>query len=713
MGKKLKVVSGEESLYNLDADVEIPEGLGHLVNWYSDYAKEVVTDRAIINIDGFKPVHRRILYAMKKHGVKDLTKSAKVVGYALGYHPHGDASIYESLVRMTDRAEYMNIPFVVGKGSFGKVFNTSSPAAMRYTETTLSNFSDLVFEGMDGIRMIHTEDGGEVEPELLPVAVPNLLMNATQGIAVGMASNIPSFNYHEIIQATIELAETGDIKKPLAPDFTTRGSYVYDEAELNKILTTGRGRLKLRGKWTVDGKTIIIEEIPYYTTVQAIMNQIAKKQIPDVVNVRNESDRRGLSIAVECNNKKNVDSVLTALLRDTDLQMSMTTNLTVIVKDHPKVLGIKDLLNEWLKFREEIVAKSLKSEYEGVLLTIPRYELLVDLLSHTEKRDGFVERLTKQNSSKARMFLRELYPGTDEDVFDWILRMTLNSLSGVASKESKLAQLYARKAQLEEDLANVRKVIVRRLKELNTAYSFPRRTEITDVDYTFEKETQTVVKVDPVPVVVKIEGKFIKKLRLNVVTETVEGIRCMSDDVISFIDNQGRLLRVNLENIEFVHERDRGVYLPVYLETEDNFEIMAYDVIQDKKVGYVYSDGFASVVDYGEWVDSKRTTRMTEKGVSPLSWMIVGEIDLSKPYILLITKERKFGFAESNFKHKHRSARTKLVGVKGNDRIEIVVSVTLQDMMKLVNSPMKYVGKLGNLDRGDSFDSEYFESLTQ
>ena len=694
-------------------EVQIPEGLQKLVSWYADYAKEVVVDRAIVGIDGFKPVHRRILYAMRENKAHEMTKSAKVVGWVLGYHPHGDQSVYESLIRMVDSSMYMNIPFIKGKGSWGKVYSTEPAAAMRYTNCMLHENAALVFDGMDGIKMIPTEDGSVLEPELLPVAFPNVLCNPNSGIAVGMASNIPSFNFHEVLNATIELIETGDIKGVLAPDFTTKGHYVYDESELRKIMERGRGRIKLRGKWTVDGKKIVITEIPYYTTVNALAKQakeLKDKGVP-ISDIKDLSDRQGLRLEIECSNKKVVDEVLTSLVRDTDLQMSMTTNFTVIVDGRPRVLGIKDLLREWVKFRKGVLKTSLEKEYALVLRDIPRYELLVDLLSDENKRNEFIQRLTKQNSAHARAYLRELYPDADESIFTWILDMPLKSLSGVASKESRLANLYARKAELEADLANIEGVITRQLKKLNTQYSFPRRTEVTDVDYNFEKEKPVVVKAAPTPTLVIIEDKFIKKLRLSPATEHLDGIRCMSDDVISFIDTHGRLLRVNLEHLDYVTERDRGVYLPVYLEVEDDFEVVAYNLIEDKKIGYVYSDGFASVVDYSEWVDSKRMTRITHNGVSPYAGLIVGEIDLSKQFILLMTRKNYFGFVSSDFKHKGRTARTKLINVKKGDEIVLAVSVSYTDILKLVSNPQRYMDRLGPLAYEDVFDTEYLSTL--
>jgi hypothetical protein len=185
----------------------------------------------------------------------------------------------------------------------------------------------------------------------------------------------------------------------------------------------------------------------------------------------------------------------------------------------------------------------------------------------------------------------------------------------------------------------------------------------------------------------------------------------MSDDVISFIDTQGRLLRVNLDNLDFVTEKDLGVYLPTYLEVEDDFDIVSYELITDKKVGYVYSDGFASVVDYSEWVDSRRCTRITTNGVSPLADLIVAEFNFDKTHLLLITKEGKFGFVTTDFKQKHRTARTKLVTVKPGDAIQVVIPVDYTDMLKLVSAPERYVGKVSKLSNEDTFNEEFFDEL--
>lgn len=694
-------------------DVQIPNSLQFLVKGYGGYAVEVVNDRAIDGIDGFKPSQRRIMYTMKAiEKVKDMTKSQTIAGAVLKLHPHGDASVYDTMVRMTDESEYAPVPFLLGDGAFGKVYSTEPPAAARYTNVMFSPIAEELFKQMNGVKFIPSYDSKLTEPELLPVSFPTVLTTPVSGIAVGIATNRPSFNFHEANEMVIEYIENGTFSKYLIPDFTTGGCIVKDEKEFEKIMNTGRGRVKLRGKWFVDGKKIIIEEIPYYTTENALKKKIEDDIENGVSEVIIATDRNyGMRIEVECSNKKVVEDVLNQILRITDLQMTMTTNMVVIIDNKPRVIGVKELIAEWVKFREGVLSASLQQDSDYYAEQIARYSVFVSLLQDDDKRQRFTEILAKQGEIPARDLLREWFPDTPKAIFDWILDMKLKQFSGLGNRLDHLNNLKTTKAHIDKDLENVRGLIVRQLKEINSKYSYPRKTTITEEDYIFEDMEQVVVKAEAVPTIVQINGKFIKKIRHTRITDDVEGIRCMSDDVMSFIDSHGRLLRVALENLEFVTDAERGVYLPIYLETEDDFEVVAFEVIADKKVGYVYSDGFASVVDYSEWVDSKRTTRITQNGVSPLAGSVVGEIDFDFGYLMFVTEKGKFGFARTDFKQKHRTARTKLVGVKEGDQIVTVLPVTYKDILHLVTSPERYMGKVTTIAKDDTFNNEYFEEL--
>jgi len=688
-------------------DKLIPDGLKHLVRGYTDYAKEVVTDRAIPGIDGFKPSQRRILYTMKAiEKVKDNTKCANVAGAVMKLHPHGDAPIYQTMVRMIDSSECMNVSFIEGKGAFGKVYTQDSPAAARYTECRFAPIADELFGEMDGVEFVQSYDNKHVEPVLLPVSFPNVLCNTTQGIAVGVASNIPSFNFHELNNAVIEFINTGEIKEPLIPDFTTHGFYVKNEESLKELMVSGRARLKLRGKWFVEQKTIVINEIPYYSTVTEIMGNI--KDIQGISDVRDESDKNGLRLAIECSSKKVVEDVLTQVIKVSGIQKTIMTNIVVIVDNKPVVIGVKELISRWVDFRSVVLTKTFTKELERVKENIENYEVIVELLSNASNRKKFLDALII-GEQQAKDFLAELFPKTKS--FDYILSMSLKSLSNVKVKIKHLEGLKATKMQLEVDLSDVRKVIVRQLKELNAKYKFPRRTEVTSVDYVFEKDTQ-VVKAAPTPVMVLVNGKFIKKMRKTPVTSEISGaLHCMSDDVLSFVDNKGRLLRVNLDVLDLVSEYDRGVYLSNYLEVEDDFEVVSYDVINGQKVGYIYSDGFASVLDYSEWSDAQRKTKITYNGVSDKSGLIIGEIDFTKQYLLLVTKRGKIGFVSTDFKQKHRTARTRIVDVKEDDSVYKVIPISYTNMMKLVSDTSRFIGKLVSVNKEDGFNRVLFEDL--
>lgn len=694
-------------------EVVVNPALNFLVDGYGSYAVEVVNDRAIDGIDGFKPSQRRIMYTMMAmEKVKDMTKSQSIAGAVLKLHPHGDASVYDTMVRMVAESEYSPVPFLIGDGAFGKVYSTEPPAAARYTNVMFAPIAKELFGEMNGIKMIPSYDAKLTEPELLPTAIANVLMTPVNGIAVGLATNRPSFNFHDVNKAVMERIETGLITTNLVPDFTTGGVIVNDEKEFEKIMKTGRGKIKLRGKWYVDGKRIIIEEIPYYTTEDAIKKKIEDEIEYGVSEVVIATDRlNGMRIEVECSNKKVVDEVLTQVLRVTDLQMSMTTNMVVVIDNKPRVLGVYDLIDEWIKFREGVITKSLQQDSAYYSAQIDKYSVFVALLQDDDKRQKFTETLAKQGEAQARVLLNEWFPNTDREVFNWILDMKLKQFSGLGNRLSHLNGLKDTKAQIDNDLKNVRGVIVRQLRQIDAKYKYPRKTLLTEEDYVFESVSPSQVKAEAVPTIVQVNGKFVKKLRLTRLTEELEGISCMSDDVISFIDTQGRLLRVALENIDFVTESERGIYLPIYLETEDDFEVVAFELISDKKVGYLYSDGFASVVDYSEWVDSKRTTRITANGVSTLAGSIIGEIDFEKGYIMFVSANGRLGFAKSDFKQKNRTARTKLVGVKEGDSIAVAHPISYKDMLRLVSSPEHYVGKLTPIAKEDTFDHEFYEVL--
>ena len=703
----------KDKLYSYD---NLPPSLVHLVDGYLDYSKEVILERALPNIDGFKPSQRRILYAMKylerdNDLTKDLTKCGGIAGTTMKIHPHGDASIYDTMVRMTDCAMYLNTPFIKGKGSFGHVFSTDEkPAASRYTECMFTKVADECFKGMNGIEMIPSYDNKLKEPLLLPISYPSILCNTSQGIAVGISTNIPSFNFHEVNKATIEYIKTGTIKKSLAPDFTTGGSYILNENELKKLMTTGNAKIKLRGKWHIEGKVIVIDEIPYYTTVEEIKNAV--KDIIGVNDVKDECDRSGFRLTIECASKKLVDSVVKEVLRVSNLQMQITSNIVVIIDNKPRVLGVYDVIKEWVEFREGVLRVEIQKEIDRLSALIERYDILVDLMT-TDKRDPFLNTLLKDETSDyvpTKDLLRGYYPEVKDEIFDWILDRSLRSLKGVGNKQRNyLEEVKVDKAAQEADLSNVRGRIVRELEELNKKYKFPRKTEITTEDITFEEVKKR--KPEPVPVVIICNGMFIKKLKSVPSNIALPGaVKCMSDDSVSYLDSTGRLLRVQLEDIDFNTASEKGTYLPRYFELQDEFKILDIAIVANKKMGYMYDDGYIAVIDYNEWFSAKRKIKITDNGLAPdYIKQMVGRVRIDKDYIVLKTKKGKLAIIESNFIQKKRTARTKLIRLGKDDKVTEVTSMNEDNLVELVADPERFKGAFRVINKKDNFNKEYYE----
>lgn len=693
---------------------QVPDGLISLVEGYIDYAKEVVVHRALPNIDGLNPVQRRILYTMRVlESVKDLKKCQLIAGKVLALHPHGDSAVYKAMVRLTDSSEVMNVPYLKGKGSFGKVFSNEKPSAARYTECMLMPMVDEFFGEMNGIDFIPSYNNELEEPSLLPVSYPNILCNPTIGIAVGVASNIPPFNFNEVNNATIELIETGDIKEPLVPDFTTGGYYVKNDTELLKLMETGKASLRIRGKWHIEGRQIIITEIPYYTNVQALQKVVST--IKGVTKEVDAIDRNGFKYVITCANKKIVDEVLTKVIRDTRLQMNINTNVVIIADGKPNVVGVKDVLRKWVEFRCDVLTKDMKIELDKLIPTITKTSITLDLINNEHKRDMLYTKITKESEESALDYLRSLYVDVDDSLLEQFLDINFRSLSpkNREKRQKELERLIEKRKYLEVSLSDVKSVIVAQLKELNKKYVTPRKTEVTDVDYNYEKEEVVVVKSEPVPVRFVLEDKFMKKLQPSDENEGV-GIDCMSDSIITIIDNRGRLLRVEVDKVPFCKDTDRGTYLSVFLDIEDNFDVVCYDLTEDKEKAFVYKDGYISVIDYGEWSNLQRVSKIVQKGISSEAGLIMAELDLKTSHILVLTNEGRLGFASLDFKRKNRTARSKIIeGLNESEYITKVIPLNENVMFDLIGNFEDYLGKVGTLNDCNSFNSELYSKLIE
>ena len=461
---------------------------------YMPYAMSVIISRAIPEIDGFKPSHRKLLYTMYQMGLLkgNRRKSTNVVGETMKLNPHGDMAIYETLVRLTRGNDALLTPFIDSKGNFGKQFSRDMAfAASRYTEVKLDNICQEIFKNIDKntVYFIDNYDGTMKEPILFPTTFPNILVTANQGIAVSMASSICSFNLKEVCDATIRFIknEKVDIKKYLkAPDFSSGGELIYNEKEIENIYKTGRGSFKLRGKYRFDKKNSLIEiyEIPYTTTIEAIIDKIISlvksNKIKEINDVRNETDKNGLKIAIDIKKSANPELLMHKLYTMTTLMDSFSCNFNVLVKGTPRTMGIKPILTEWLEFRIECIKRQTAYDLEKKKNKHHLLSGLAKILLDIDKAISII-RDTEEDS----MVIPNLIKGfnIDKEQAEYIAEIRLRNLN----KEYLLNRIKERE-QLEQDMKDLQEIYEREelikdiicveLKEISKKYGKPRKTEI-------------------------------------------------------------------------------------------------------------------------------------------------------------------------------------------------------------------------------------------
>ena len=495
---------------------------------YMPYAMSVIVSRAIPEIDGFKPSHRKLLYTMYKMGLLKgkLTKSANIVGQTMQLNPHGDAAIYETMVRLARGNETLLHPFVASKGNFGKVYSRDMAyAASRYTEAKLEPLCEELFRdiGMDTVDMVDNYDASQKEPALLPTTFPNVLVSANQGIAVGMASNICSFNLREVCETTIALMNNPDhdiLETLPGPDFSTGAELLFDEAATREIYSTGRGSFKLRAKWRYEKKENVIEifEIPYTTTCEAIIDKIADLhkagKIKEINDIRDETDLSGLKIAIDMKRGVDPEKLMQKLFRLTPLQDSFPCNFNILIAGMPKVMGIGEILEEWTAWRTDCVKRRIfhqiakKEERLHLLKGLERILLDIDkairIIRETELESEVIPNLM-------------IGFGIDEIQANYVAEIKLRNIN----KEYILKQIKAVDA-LEAEIADLKdilgsrrrlkNVLISELKEVAGKYGEPRKTEIIYETLLIEPEEEEDDTPDyPVTMFVSREG-YLKKI---------------------------------------------------------------------------------------------------------------------------------------------------------------------------------------------------------
>ena len=495
---------------------------------YMPYAMSVIVSRAIPEIDGFKPSHRKLLYTMYKMGLLSggRTKSANIVGQTMRLNPHGDAAIYETMVRLAKGNETLLHPFVDSKGNFGKVYSRDMAyAASRYTEAKLDKFCEELFRDIDfdTVDMVDNYDATMKEPSLLPTTFPNVLVSANQGIAVGMASNICSFNLKEICDTTIALMNNPDhdiLETLPGPDFSTGGELLFDETTTREIYSTGRGSFKLRAKWNYvkSGNLIEVTEIPYSTTSEVIMDKVAELikagKIKEIADMRDETDLGGLKLTIDLKRGVEPEKLMQKLFRMTPLQDSFACNFNILIAGMPRVMGIGEILEEWTAWRTDCVMRRLYFQIQKKEDRLHLLKGLERILLDIDKAIRIIRETELENEVIPNLMIGF---GIDEIQANYVAEIKLRNINKeyILKQTKAISELEKEIADLRDTLGSSRKlknVIVKELQQVSEKFGQPRKTEIIYESQEIQVEDEDEQVPDyPVTLFVSKEG-YLKKI---------------------------------------------------------------------------------------------------------------------------------------------------------------------------------------------------------
>ena len=498
---------------------------------YMPYAMSVIISRALPEIDGFKPSHRKLLYTMYKMGLLNggRTKSANVVGQTMRLNPHGDSAIYDTMVRLARGNESLLYPYVDSKGNFGKAYSRDMAyAASRYTEVKLEPICNELFRDIDKdtVDFVPNYDNTMMEPTLFPTTFPSVLVNANVGIAVSMASNVCPFNLTEVCD-TLKNPEADVTETLLGPDFPGGGFLLKDADEFRKICETGRGSVKVRAKWNYDkaGGCIEVTEIPYSTTIEAIMDKIVdgikQGKLREISYVRDETDLSGLKIAIDLKRGTDPEKVMQKLFRMTPLQDSYSCNFNILIHGQPRVMGVKEILTEWITFREECVRRRIVYDLQRKREKLHLLEGLERILLDIDEAIRIV-RETKEESEVVPNLMQGF--SMDEIQAEYVAEIKLRHLNReyILRRTQEMEQLRTDIDSLQQTLESpkkIRAVIAKELKETAKKYGQPRKTQFCEVDLQAESDPTMDIPDYPVHLFLSESGYFKKispaSLRMN------------------------------------------------------------------------------------------------------------------------------------------------------------------------------------------------------
>ena len=627
------------NVLGLRADVVEQRITDTLETNYMPYAMSVIVSRAIPEIDGFKPSHRKLLYTMYKMGLLNgaRTKSANIVGQTMRLNPHGDAAIYDTMVRLSKGYGALLHPFVDSKGNFGKVYSRDMAwAASRYTEAKLSAICTELFRDIDSdtVDFIDNYDNTMKEPALLPTTFPNILVSANQGIAVGMASQLCGFNLGEVCDTTIAYLKNPDCdltETLLAPDFPTGGEVICDVDALREIYSTGRGGVKVRARWRYDKKENLIEvyEIPYTTTTEAIMDKVAELikagKVKEITDMRDETDLNGLKLTIDLKRGTDPDKLMQKLMKSTTLQDTMSCNFNVLIAGMPRVMGVRELLDEWCAWRTECVRRrvyfvmSKKKDKLHLLKGLKRILLDIDkaikIIRETEAEADVVPNLM-------------IGFGIDQVQAEYVAEIKLRNINKeyILKRVEETSALQDEIEDLEDILARparVKKIIVAELEDVRKKYAEPRRTGIVYGHEVEEYTEETTVDDYAVSVFLSHEGYFKKitpaSLRMNAEQKYKEGdalaqsFETSNAAEVMFFTDRCQVYKSRLSDFDDTKASALGDYLPAKLGMDEG-ESVVYMVLPGDYRGWMlffFENGKAAKVELSAYRTTSNRRKLT------------------------------------------------------------------------------------------------------
>ena len=631
--------AADPNVLGLRADVVEQNITDTLETNYMPYAMSIIVSRAIPEIDGFKPSHRKLLYTMYRMGLLTgaRTKSANIVGQTMRLNPHGDAAIYDTMVRLSKGYGALLHPFVDSKGNFGKVYSRDMAwAASRYTEAKLAPICAELFRDIDAdtVDFVDNYDNSMKEPALLPTTFPNILVSANQGIAVGMASQLCGFNLGEVCDTTIAFLKNPDCRISetlLAPDFPTGGEVLYDPRAIEDIYNTGRGGVKVRGRWRYDKKENLIEvyEIPYTTTSEAIMDKVAELikagKIREISDMRDETDLSGLKLTIDLKRGTDPDKLMQKLFRATTLQDTASCNFNVLIAGMPRVMGVRELLEEWCAWRTESVKRRiyfiLKKRQDKLHLLKGLKRILLDIdeairiIRETEKEADVVPNLM-------------IGFGIDQIQAEYVAEIKLRNINReyILKRVEETASLESEIEDLEDTLARpsrIRRILITELEEVRKKYAVPRRTGIVYDCFDEQEAEEEPVDDYPVTIFLSQHGYFKKitpqSLRMSgeqkfkeddALRESAEATNAAE---LMFFTDKAQVYKTRASDFADGKASQLGDYLPARLGMDEGESVVGM-VLPGDYSGYMvffFENGKAAKVELSAYKTTSNRRRLT------------------------------------------------------------------------------------------------------